>query len=66
MNFWGDTISVAINATLLIAELRAGLLGRIGFETLEMPTREEAEAKRAEEKAINDRLRKLRTKKYLR
>ncbi len=54
-------------STPLITELRAGLLGRIGFETPET-TREETEAKldeakRAEEKAINDRLRKLRTKK---
>ncbi len=64
----GGGVELQKVSTLLITELRAGLLGRIGFETPEMTTREEAEAKlaeakRAEEKAISDRLRKLRTKK---
>ncbi len=64
----GGGVEIQKVSSLLITELRAGLLGRISFETPEMTTKEEEdckifEAKKAEEKAESDRIRRLKTKK---
>lgn len=64
----GGGVDIQKVSSLLITELRAGLLGQISFETPEMTTQEEEEskifeAKKAEEKAEHDRIRRLKTKK---
>lgn len=64
----GGDVELQKVSSLLITELRSGQLGPISLETPEMTQREEeqaalADAKRAQEKAEQDRLRRLRTKK---
>lgn len=64
----GGSVELQKVSSLLITELRAGLLGPISLETPDMTLVEEEQAKidqakKAAEKAEHDRLRRLRTKK---
>jgi ribosome biogenesis GTPase A len=64
----GGSVELQKVSSLLITELRSGLLGPISLETPEMTQREEEQAaiddaQKAAEKAEYDRLRRLRTKK---
>lgn len=64
----GGSVDLQKVATLLITELRAGLLGPITWETPEMVAPEEeaarlAEAQKAQEKAERDRIRRQKAKK---
>jgi ribosome biogenesis GTPase A len=64
----GGGVDIQKVSSLLITELRAGLLGRITFETPEMTSREVIDAKladeiKAKEKEEADRVRRLKTKK---
>ena len=64
----GGGVDIQKVSSLLITELRAGLLGRITFETPEMTQQEVIDAKladeiKAKEKEEADRLRRLKTKK---
>lgn len=64
----GGSVDIQKVSSLLITELRAGLLGRITFETPEMTTQEVIDAQladeiKAKEKEEADRIRRLKTKK---
>jgi len=64
----GGGVDIQKTSTLLISELRQGLLGKITFETPEMTIQEVLEAKAADEKKAkekeeSDRIRRLKTKK---
>lgn len=62
----GSGVEIQKVSALFIMELRAGLLGRISFETPDMTTKEEEdykifEAQKAGEKVEHDRVRRLKT-----
>ncbi len=64
----GGGVDIQKVSSLLITEIRAGLLGRITFETPEMTTKEVIDAKiaddiKAKEKEEADRIRRLKTRK---
>jgi len=64
----GGGVEIQKVSSLLITELRAGLLGNISFETPEMTTQEVEEDRmseelKAKEKEEKDRIRRLKTKK---
>jgi ribosome biogenesis GTPase A len=64
----GGGVDIQKVSSLLITELRAGLLGRITFETPEMTEQEVIDAKlsdeiKAKEKEEADKIRRLKTRK---